>query len=121
MSTKKTLLIGATTNQERTAFQATHKLKNAGHDVILLGTREGSVAGIPITHGFPQLTDIDTITLYLNPIRQSDYYDYIISLKPNRIIFNPGTENPELVNMAKEQGIEVELACTLVLLSTNQY
>ena len=62
-----------------------------------------------------------TITLYLNSQRQKAYYDYILGLKPQRIIFNPGTENLELIKLAKEQGIEIEIACTLVMLSTGAY
>lgn len=67
------------------------------------------------------MDDIDTVTLYLNPANQVPYYDYIISLKPKRIIFNPGTENDELESLANKNGIQTMEACTLVLLSTSQY
>ena len=118
---KKTLLLGATTNPQRTAYTAAHRLTNAGYELILLGIKKGEVAGIPIQHGLPKLENIHTITLYLRPEKQSGYYNYIIDLKPERIIFNPGTENPELVQLATENGIGIEIACTLVLLSLNQY
>jgi len=98
-----------------------NKLKNYGHPVEAIGKRTGEVNNIEIATGTPPLKDIDTITLYLNPVNQQPYYDYILSLNPKRIIFNPGTENPELEALAGEKDIETMEACTLVLLSTNQY
>ncbi|RZK65654.1 MAG: CoA-binding protein, partial [Pedobacter sp.] len=86
-----------------------------------IGKRKGSVNSIDIVTGTPPLKDINTITLYLNPVNQQPYYDYILSLNPKRIIFNPGTENPELEALARENNIEAVEACTLVMLSTNQY
>ena len=118
---KKTLVLGATTNPSRFGYLATSRLKAYGHKVVALGIREGEIEGIEILQGMPELEDVDTITLYLNPTRQEQYYDYIISLKPKRIIFNPGTENPELIALAKENEIEVEIACTLVMLSVGNY
>jgi len=118
---KKTLVLGATTNPSRYGYIATSRLKQYGHEVVPIGIREGEIEGISIQLGEPVLEDIDTITLYLNPKRQEQYYDYILSLKPNRIIFNPGTENPVLVALAKENGIETEIACTLVMLSIGDY
>ena len=121
MENKKTLILGASTKPSRYGYIATSRLKKYGHEVVPVGIREGEIEGTPILVGQPQIEDIDTITLYLNPKRQVALYDYIIGLKPKRIIFNPGTENPELVNLAKENGIEVEIACTLVLLSVGEY
>ncbi len=118
---KKTLVLGASTKPERVSHTAVKRLKNAGHEVVPQGIRAGAVAGIDILQGQPDVQDIDTITLYLNPQRQEEYYDYILGLKPKRIIFNPGTENPELAKLAREQGIEVEIACTLVMLSLGVY
>ena len=118
---KKTLILGATTNPSKYGYIATSRLKKYGHEVIPLGIREGEIEGISIQLGKPDLEDIDTITLYLNPKRQEEYYDYILSLNPNRIIFNPGTENPALVALAKKNGIEIEIACTLVMLSIGDY
>lgn len=118
---KKTIVLGATPNPDRYAYQATKKLKKYGHEVIPLGIRKGEIEGIKIENNTPQYEGVDTITLYLNPDLQKPYYDYILSLKPKRIIFNPGTENVELVRLAKEQGIETELACTLVMLSFGNY
>lgn len=118
---KKTLVLGATTNPSRYGYIATARLNTYGHEVVPVGIREGKIEGIPIVLGQPKLDDIDTITLYLNPKRQEEYYNYILDLKPKRIIFNPGTENSELVKLAKENGIESEIACTLVLLSVGNY
>ena len=118
---KKTLVLGATTNPSKYGYIATSRLKSYGHEVVPVGIREGKIGGIEIRNDLPILDDIDTITLYLNPTVQKNYYDYILKINPKRIIFNPGTENIELVNLAKQNGIEVEIACTLVLLSVDQY
>ena len=119
---KKTLVLGASTNPQRVSFQAIHRLLNAGYHVVPLGIKEGKVAGIDIITDWPDtIDDLDTITLYLNPKRQEAYYKCILNLNPTRIIFNPGTENPVLSNLAREKGIETEIACTLVLLSLNDY
>jgi len=118
---KKTLVLGASTNELRYSYIATQRLKTYGHEVVPVGIREGAIEGIEIQQGEPDVEGVDTITLYLNPQRQEAYYDYILGLKPKRIIFNPGTENPTLMRLAREQDIETEAACTLVLLSTGQY
>jgi len=118
---KKTLILGATTNPSRYGYIATSRLKSYGHEVVPVGIRVGDIEGVDILLGKPQVEGVDTITLYLNPTRQKDYYDYILGLNPKRIIFNPGTENPEFYEILREEGIEVEVACTLVLLSTGQY
>lgn len=118
---KKTVVLGATDNPSRYAYLATQRLQNHNHEVVPIGIREGNINGLPIRLGEPELKDVDTVTLYLNPQRQRQYYDYILSLKPKRIIFNPGTENPELMRLAREHGIEVEVGCTLVMLSVGTY
>jgi predicted CoA-binding protein len=117
----KTVVLGASTNPARVSYSAIHRLKNHGEEVIPIGIKKGSVADIDIINDRPSLEKVDTVTLYLNPQRQEDYYDYILSLQPRRIIFNPGTENPVLVKRAREKGIETEYACTLVMLSTGSY
>lgn len=118
---KKTLVLGASPNPGRYSHIAVHRLHSHGNEVVPVGVRTGEVDGIEIIKGKPDAEDIDTVTLYLNPQRQKEYYDYILGLKPNRIIFNPGTENPELVKLAKNQGIETTYACTLVMLATGDY
>ncbi len=118
---KKTLVLGASPNPARIAHSAVRQLVWAGHEVVALGNREGNIDGVELIQGKPALEGIDTITLYLNPRRQQEYYDYLLSLKPRRIIFNPGAENRELAQLAREQGIEVEMACTLVMLSMQAY
>ena len=117
----KTLIIGATANPERTAFTAAQRLKKNGQEVVLIGNKSGEIDGNPIHTEKIVLTDIDTVTLYINPKIQTHYYDYILSLHPRRIIFNPGTENRVFKKLAEDQGIETENACTLVLLSLNEY
>lgn len=118
---KKTLVIGASQNPARYSNIAIKRLVGAGIPTIALGLRKGEVEGVKIETEPLPFEHIDTITLYLGPPRQSQYYDYIISLNPERVIFNPGTENPEFYEILRKNGIEVEVACTLIMLSTNQY
>lgn len=121
-TTAATLVLGATPNPTRYAYLATERLLKHGHEVVLVGIKEGEIAGIPIINNLDEpATPIDTVTLYVGPQRQSPYYDYLLELKPRRIIFNPGTENPELMKLAKENDIEPVIACTLVLLATGVY
>jgi len=121
MENKKTLVLGASENPARYSNLAINRLKNNQHPVVAIGKKEGVVAGICIGTEKIKLDDIDTVTLYLNPALQKEYYDYIISLHPKRIIFNPGTENDELRELALKNNIKPVEACTLVLLSTGQY
>jgi predicted CoA-binding protein len=121
MAAKKTLVIGASENPARYSNLAVKKLTSYGHPVVALGRRTGSISDTIIETEKKSFTDIDTVTLYLNPQNQKEYYDYIISLKPKRIIFNPGTENDELATLASKNGIATKEACTLVMLSTAQY
>lgn len=121
IKSKKTLVLGATTKPDRYAFKAVTMLVDKGHSVLALGQNAGEVAGVKIQTKAIPLKNIDTVTLYLNPTRQRDYYNYIVEAKPKRVIFNPGTENPEFYQLLKLNDIKVEVACTLVLLTTNQY
>ena len=118
---KRTLVLGASLNPGRYSNIAINRLVTYGHPVAAVGLRKGEVAGVKISTEMEPFNAIDTVTLYLNPQRQVEYYDYILSLKPNRVIFNPGTENPEFYEILKKNGIAYEVACTLVLLGTNQY
>lgn len=118
---KKTLVLGATDNPARYAYLAVERLLRYGHEVIPVGQKEANVLGLKVQKGQPAIVGVDTITLYLNPKNQTQYYSYILSLKPKRIIFNPGAENPELEKLALENGIETMDACTLVMLSAGQY
>lgn len=121
MNNKKTLVLGASENVERYSNRCIKKLKQYNHTVVALGRRQGEVEGIKIETGKPDLKNIDTITLYLNEKNQEEYVDYILSLNPKRIIFNPGAENEKLFSIGEKQGIECIEACTLVMLSTGQY
>lgn len=118
---KLTVVLGASANPQRYAFLAVSRLKAHGHPVVAIGKREAQIADTPVIKDHPPVENVDTVTLYLNPQRQKEYYDYILQLRPKRIIFNPGTENEELEQLASGHGIEPLEACTLVLLSTGQY
>jgi predicted CoA-binding protein len=116
-----TLVIGASINPNRYSNIAIKRLVDKELLVVALGLRKGKVLNVIIEDEMQYYKDIDTVTLYLNPKRQEAYYNYIINLKPRRVIFNPGTENMEFVKLLQQNNIETEIACTLVLLSTNQY
>ncbi|MDC7218320.1 MAG: CoA-binding protein [Spirochaetales bacterium] len=118
---KKTLVIGASEKPERYAFKAITKLRSHGHPVEALALKPGKVGDVEFITKQTPLDNIDTVTLYVGPRNQPAYYDYVKSLSPRRVLFNPGTENSEFRELLKNEGIEVMEACTLVLLSTNQY
>lgn len=121
MTDKKTLVLGASTNPARYANIAINRLVQHKVPTVALGLKKGEVAGVQIETEKKHFEDIDTVTLYLGPPRQEQYYDYILSLKPRRVIFNPGTENPDFYRLLQENDIQVEVACTLILLATQQY
>ncbi len=118
---KKIIVIGATPNTVRYANKAAVRLVYTGHKIINIGIKKGEVAGKPIERAGEIYPNIHTITLYIGAKKQPEYYDYILKTKPKRLIFNPGAENQELLEMAKKAGIEAMEACTLVLLATNQF
>ena len=118
---KPTVVIGASPNSDRYSYKATISLQQHQQPVFPIGIRNGQINGLDIITNKPALENIDTVTLYLGPDNQEEWIDYIFSLNPKRIIFNPGTENPEFEALAKSKGIEALEACTLVLLSINQY
>ncbi|MDH5398345.1 MAG: CoA-binding protein [Cyclobacteriaceae bacterium] len=119
----KTVVLGATTNPARYAFAAAERLHHAGLDFELVGIKKGELFGKDIQdlRDHPEIADVHTVTLYLGPVNQKQWYNYILMLNPRRVIFNPGTENPELAGMLQEQGIGYEYACTLTLLSVGNY
>ena len=118
---KTTLVLGASANPSRYSNLAINRLRSHNHPVVAIGKRDGKVGDTTVETAMRKIDNLDTITLYLNPGNQKQYYDYIMDLHPKRIIFNPGTENDELAKMATEHGIRPVEACTLVLLSTGQY
>ena len=119
---KTTVVIGASPNPDRFSFKAVTKLRKHDHKVIAVGIRNGTIADVEILLGQPEIKEnIDTITLYIGPARQVAEYDYILSLNPKRIIFNPGTENEEFKKLAKDKNIEVVEDCTLVMLRKRIY
>jgi predicted CoA-binding protein len=119
---KKTLILGANNSPEKYAYKAAHMLVRYGHEIVPVGLRSGEVAGQTILTGQPVVEGVDTVTLYISPKHQTtDVYSYIIKMKPKRVIFNPGTENYEFMDLLEERGIEPLEACTLVLLASQQY
>jgi predicted CoA-binding protein len=118
---KKTVVLGASANPARYSNLAIQRLRQLGHPVVAVGRRAGMVGDVPVTTDKNSSEEVDTVTLYLNERHQKEYYDYIMSLNPKRIIFNPGAENDELENLARKNNIQPMHACTLVLLSTGQY
>ncbi len=118
---KKTVVIGASPDEGRYSNMAVRLLKEHGHKVIPIGTRHGEIAGLAIENGQPEIIGTHTVTLYINANRQPELYTYILGLNPQRIIFNPGTENSEFEKLASEHGIETMEACTLVMLRTGQF
>ena len=121
MKNKKTLVLGASANPARYSYMAINSLAKWEHSVVAIGQKEGEVAGVKIQTKQIPFTNVDTVTLYLNPQRQKDYYKYIVGLQPKRVIFNPGTENPEFEKRVAASGAEVVEGCTLVMLRTGQF
>jgi len=117
----KTLILGASTNPGRYAYRAAEMLHQNGYDFVPVGIKKGEVLGRPILSGKPALQDIHTVTLYIGPRNQDEWIDYVLQLNPKRLIFNPGTENPDFMKRASSEGIDVLPACTLVMLATNTY
>ena len=120
-ASRKTLVLGASDNPDRYSNLAIRFLLNKGHEVVAIGRKKAHAYGVEISNETFSIEGVDTVTLYLNPTHQKAYYDYILSLKPQRVIFNPGTENEELENKLKEAQIPYMEACTLVMLNSGQY
>ncbi len=118
---KKTLILGASTNPLRFSYKAIKSLLRRDYPVVAVGRKAGFVDDIEIQTGYPKINEIHTIMLYLGPKNQKDYYNYIIGLAPNRIIFNPGTENDELIELAKANNIKTVIDCGLVMINADTY
>ncbi|MDZ7614510.1 MAG: CoA-binding protein [Flavobacteriaceae bacterium] len=114
-------MLGASLKEDTYAYLAMHRLAAKQIETIGIGLREGNVAGFPVFTGTPAIEDVHTLSLYINAKRQPPLTDYILSLNPKRVIFNPGTENKVLFSLLQKNGIEAMNACTLVMLATNQY
>lgn len=121
MSGKKTLVLGASSNPTQYSHLAVVRLTAAGHEAVAIGREPFSIGTVNVIDSPEPFSDIDTVTLYLNANRQTAYEDYMLSLHPRRIIFNPGAENPAFMKKAAEQGIVCMEACTLVMLSTGVF
>lgn len=118
---KKTLVIGASENTDRYSNKSIKALVSHNHEVVAIGLRAGVVAGVAFNSEKKAFENVDTVTLYIGPQNQPEYYAYILGLKPQRVIFNPGTENTAFIAKLEAAGIYPEIACTLVLLATGQY
>lgn len=118
---KRTLVVGASTNPSRYSNKAIRLLRDYKHETYGLGLKEAKVEDVEILTGEPEIKNVDTVSMYLNPQNSEEEIEYILSLKPKRIIFNPGSENESFMNQAAKEGIEVVMACTLVMLRTDQY
>ncbi len=117
---KKTLVVGASPNPARYSYKAVQRLRQKGHETYAFGFRNGEIEDVQISKDWPS-ESFDTITLYLNPTRQIEYAERILKINPKRVIFNPGTENPEFQDQLTHEGVEVEVACTLVMLGIGNY
>lgn len=118
---EKVVVLGASTNPDRYAYKAAVALKSRGHNPVLVGLKEGEVNGMNIQTGTPEISDVDTVTLYIGPKRQPAIYDFVLSLNPRRVVFNPGTESDEFIQLVQKNGIEAQTACTLVMLSLDTF
>ena len=118
---KTTVVIGASENPERYSNRVTRILHHQNVPVVAIGLKAGEIEGVKIQIGFPKIENVDTVTLYVGPKHQPQYYDYVIGLKPERVIFNPGAENPEFEEKVRKAGIEVLEACTLTMLTVGTY
>ena len=117
----KTVVLGASPNHTKYSNKAVRSLLRRDHEVVPVGTKSGEIKSLEIRTGKPDIPDVDTVLIYLAPGRQSAYYDYVISLKPRRVIFNPGTSNREFMELLRENGIEPVEDCALILLSSGEY
>ena len=118
---KKTIVLGASPNPARYSHLAVARLLEKEYEVVPVGIREGAIAEQEIKVGRPSIEEVHTVSIYLSPQHQEQYLDYILELKPQRVIFNPGSENPPMMDKLEKEGIEVLAACTLVMLSVNNY
>lgn len=116
-----TLVLGASTNPNKYSNIAIKRLIDKGISVAGIGARKGKIFNVIVDDEKKEFKNIDTVTLYLNPKNQEEYYNYVVGLAPKRVIFNPGSENDAFVSLLEENNIKSEVACTLVMLSTNQY
>jgi len=118
---KKTLVLGASLKEERYSHKAVKRLTKHGHEVIALGRTPGKIGEIAIQTKQEDFKDIDTVTVYLSEKNQDGLFEYFKRIEPKRVIFNPGAENSILCNQLNKRGIECLNACTLVMLSVDNY
>ena len=117
----RTVVLGASSNPSKYSYKCVRSLIRRGFEVVPVGKNSGRIEGIEILTGQPDISGADTVVLYISSKNQQDYYDYIFNLNPSRIIFNPGTHNPELIDLAKNKGINVVVDCALIMLSSGAF
>jgi hypothetical protein len=121
MKLKKTVVVGASPDEQRYSNRAVRTLVQKGIDVTAVGLHGGNIGDIQIHTDKVPVADVDTVTLYVHPRHQSNWKEYIFSLNPKRVVFNPGTENPQFQRELEEEGIVADESCTLVMLSVGTY
>jgi uncharacterized protein len=117
----KVLVLGASPNPERYSYKAVQRLLKAGHEVIAIGKKPGIIEDLSIITYQPDITGVHTVTMYLAPYHQGEIFDYVVSLRPKRVIFNPGTESPEFDEFLESYNIEIVHDCTLVMLAYGRF
>lgn len=115
------MVLGASPNPVRFSYKAVKSLLRHEMEVIPVGFREGDIEDVQIKTGMPDIEDVHTVSLYIGSSRQDDYLDYILSLNPERVIFNPGTVNPSLMGQLQKEGIEPVSGCMLVMLKEGEF
>ena len=118
---RKVVVLGASANPLRFSYKAVTILQQQGFYVIPIGLRKGIIDSLDILTGTPEIDEIDSLLLYINPDIQKKYYEYILKINPGTIIFNPGTENPELASVARENGIQVKFDCAINMLQAREF
>jgi predicted CoA-binding protein len=114
-------VLGASPNPERFSYKAVKLLVRHGNQVVPLGKRKGTIGDLAIVTGQPVLTDVDTVLIYLAPGHQGEIFDYVLSLRPKRVVFNPGTESPEFEEILESYGIKVIKDCSLVMIASGRF
>ena len=115
------VVLGASPKPERFSYKAVRRLIRYDHEVIAIGKRAGMIEDTPIINTQPEITGVHTVVMYLAPYHQGEIFDYVLSLRPKRVIFNPGTESPEFDEFLESYNIEVVHDCTLVMLAENRF
>jgi predicted CoA-binding protein len=115
------VVLGASPNPERFSYKAVKRLISNNYQVVAIGKRAGFIGNIPIVTGQPALSDVHTVLMYLAPYHQGEIFEYVVSMRPRRVIFNPGTESPEFKEWLESYNIEIVHDCSLVMMATGRF